>query len=376
MNIIFALIALVTGVNIGSYFVLSAKAPIYTVFLGTVHYPLDYLDYLSYITQGKWHWLRSYALFTGETTHLEFLNWPYVLAGHIASWFGFTPGVTYIIMVAAGTILYLLVAYKLITLLIPASAPKRLLLFILFLLSNEFPNIYQTSGHWVFAYFYPFENWGEPLIRLTNVPHQILIQTAIMASLVLSAMYWQKKLSLKRMAVLTFVTGLVLASLQPLQWAFVTGVVGVVSLFQWWKTKKIDVMFPSVILGLGGLIPALYLKHLFTYPPYSYTIAWEASQQTYITFRHFVELNGPLMILAIVGIPFIITMIPVTGAAIILYTIIAIAIFFSTIPQTLHMMNNRFFSVIPTMAFAYISTEFLYKIAKKVDPARPMVFAW
>lgn len=378
MNIIIpVLIAIVTGVNISGFFAMAARTPLYTVFLGDIHYPLDYLDYLSYITQGKWHWLRSFHLFTGETTHLEFLNWPYVLFGRLGSFVGLQPWIIYQVMVVLGTVAFLLVAYQLIRLILPKRPRAQLLLFILlFLISNEFPNIYQSNGHWVFAYFYPFENWGEPFIRLSSVPHLIIIQTAVMVSFVVSFHYWQKKISLARAAIYAFATALVLASLQPLQWAFACGIIGLTSLYFWWKTKKIDALMPPVLLGFGGLIPALYLKHLFAYQPYSNTIAWESMQQTFISFQSFVTLQGPLMIIAIIGIFFIIPSLTEVSLTLIGMTVITIAIFFSPLPVALHIMNMRFFSVIPTLTFAYISTEFLYKLAKRIDPVHKDAFAW
>src|SRR6185369_8307954 len=81
------IIALFTLANVSSYFIGLFHTPQYTVFLGTVHYPLDYLYYLSFIVQGKLHWLMASNLNSSETTKLEFVNWIYVLGGHIGNLF-------------------------------------------------------------------------------------------------------------------------------------------------------------------------------------------------------------------------------------------------------------------------------------------------
>ena len=115
MNVpLFLIVILATTLNISSFFTLAAKAPQYTMFTGAVHYPTDYQYYLSFITQGAYHWIRSYHVLTGETTTLGYLNWIYVFCGHIGSLFHLNAPIIYQCMVILGSVAYLIIAYKLI----------------------------------------------------------------------------------------------------------------------------------------------------------------------------------------------------------------------------------------------------------------------
>jgi hypothetical protein len=376
MNIPLVLvITLFTLLNISSFFALMAKTPIYTVFTGAVHYTTDYLYYLTFITQGKDHLLRSYNLFTGETDTLEFLNWIYVLAGHIGSSLHLSVPVIYQLMVVLGSIAYLVIAYKLVCLCIPKNTSTQFIAYILFLTSNAFPNIYYENGSWIFAFFYPFNNLGHPFIRLTNVPHHIYISCCIMLAFYIAGRFWQQK-QRKRQIIILGVVGLLLSSMQPLQWAFVTGVLGISGMVVWWQTRRISAFFPAIILFLTGLIPAAYLRHLYSLPPYSNMVAWESLQQIRIPFLHFIRLNGPVMLLGILGIPWIIRSMSITVFSLLLYSVIAILLFFSDIPSRLNMMNIRFISIIPTFAASYISAEIIWRIAKKIDASRTKLCAW
>ncbi len=386
MNLIIGgIIAITTLVNISSYFVLSAKTPQYTVFTGAVHYPIDYLDYISYITQGKYHWLMSSNLKSGETVKLEFLNWMYVLGGRLGWLMHLSPPITYQCMVVIGTIAYLIAAYAVMKLLFPKNTSLRTLAYILFLISNAFPRIYQDHGSWIFTYYYPFENWGHPLIRLTNVPHHLLIQAAIMAAFASAVVYWkrQNRLSLAALAI----SGFFLSSSQPLQWAIVTSVLGIGGVFAWvqtyrgktnhaWLSELLFIGLPSIIFFAIGLPAALYLKHLFTQPPYSYAALWESMQQIRTSPIDFIILNGPLIITALIGLPLILFELTTSSFLVIFYSFLVISLFFSPVPAHVGLFNNRFLSVIPTLMFAYISTHLLWLITGKLVPKQRRAATW
>ena len=386
MNLIVGgIIILTTFLNISSYFILATRTPQFTVFLGTVHYPMDYLDYLAFITQGKNHWFLSYHVFTGETTKLELLNWIYTFGGHMGSFFHLTAPVTYQVLVVVASAAYLYISYRLAAVLFPTNKTTRLISYILFLLSNEFPRIYSHSGTWIFTYLYPWNNIGEPLERLSNVPHHVFIQFGIMAAFVGGISYWlgRKNKSLIALAIL----GCFVSSMQPLQWALVTGVLGVSGLFAWWQTKTeqqkttlvnqgLFAFLPSVVFFLSGLPVAIYLKHLYTLVPYDYTLIWEATQQVRITIIQFIILNGPLMVLAILAIPFVVKKITIREFPVIFYSVFVIAVFFSPIPDYAKILNLRFLSVIPTFAFAYLATWLIWLVASKVDPKRKIMLTW
>lgn len=93
-------------------------------------------------------------------------------------------------------------------------------------------------------------------------------------------------------------------------------------------------------------------------------IQWEALQQVYISFSHFLRLNGPVMILGIIGLPFVVRKMSIATFPVLFYMISSIIIFFSPIPSAVHILNLRFITVIPTFAAAYISASILWWIAK------------
>ena len=226
MNIVvFGIIVAFTLINISSYFVGLHNTPQFTTFLGSVHYPVDYLYYLSFIVQGKLHWLQAYNLGSGERTGLVFVNWMYTLGGHIGSLIHLDPPMIYQVMVVIGSFMYLVIAYTLMKLVFPKNTSLRLLAYVFFLISNAFPRIYQGESGWIFSYFYPFNNFGHPFVRLMNVPHHIYIQAAIMGGYVAAITFWSrpKKSAIAWLAIV----GFFLASMQPLQWAWLTGILGV-----------------------------------------------------------------------------------------------------------------------------------------------------
>jgi len=382
--IILGIIAVTTFVNISSYFVLLAKTPQYTVFTGAVHYPMDYLDYLGYIIQGKYHWLLASNLKSGETIQLKFLNWIYVLGGHLGWILHLSPQITYQFMVVASSVAYLITAYFVMKLLFPKNNSLRLLAFVLFIISNAFPKIYQNHGSWIFSYYYPYENWGQPLIRLTNVPHQLLIQAAIMAAFVSATLYWRRRDRLS--LVVLALSGFFLSSSQPVQWALVCGVLGLGGIFAWiqkyknektheWVPEIAFICIPSIVFFATGLPGAVYLKYLSTQPPFSTTALWESMQQTRIPFTEFITLNGPIMITALIGLLFI-RELTVPSVLLLCYSVFSIGLFFSPIPSMVGLSNNRFLSVIPTLTFAYISTELFWLITGKFLTNQRKVATW
>jgi hypothetical protein len=376
MNVpLFLIVILATTLNISSFFTLAAKAPQYTMFTGAVHYPTDYQYYLSFITQGADHWIRSYHVLTGETTTLRYLNWIYVFCGHIGSLFHLSAPIIYQCMVILGSVAYLIIAYKLIGVSIKNNKYIQFLVYVLFLLSNAVPNIHTENGAWVFGYFYPFNNLGHPLLRLINVPHHLFISCLIMASFYVAGLVWQKN-KVILFSVLLGILGFLLASMQPLQWVLVGGTCLAITFALWRKRRSIRLFVPFIIFTLAGLLPAWYLRGIFAIPPVSLTIAWEVAQQTRIPFIHFLRLNGPVMIIGIIGIPWIIRNMSISTASLLLYSVVTIVIFFSPIPVRLNLLNLRFISVIPTFTAALVAGECIWKIAKKLDRRRTIALSW
>ncbi len=368
------IILLFTLLNISSFFIMKSHAPPYTVFTGSVHYPPDYLYYLSYISQGKDNWLLATNLKSGETQRPEPLNWFYVLGGHIGAIFHIDPVATYQLLVVFASVVYMVSAYYLFSLCFPKQPTARLVAFLLFLLSNAFPKITHTALGWDFNVYYPFNNLGHPFVRLSNVPHHTLIQAFIMASFAFALSYWRQQS--KKIPIILFFAGIVFASMQPLQWAFVTGVIGLYGITKAWiqyksdhvKTGSVLIMplVPAIALGIGGLPMAIYIKHLYSGPLYEYMMAWENNQQILISFAHFIRLHGPVVLLGMIALPFFLKLTSDTITPLLAYSAISIALFFSPIPRSLGLLNLRFVSVIPIFFASYLCSRAIWELSKHI----------
>lgn len=368
INII-GIIILFTVLNISSFIIALTKTPEYTVFVGTVHYAIDYFYYLSYIIQGKTHWFLGSSLYSGETTKLDFHNWVYVLFGHMFPLF--PPYITYQIMVVVGSILFLVVSYWLCRILIPTKRWAATLTWVLFLVSNAFPRIYNEAGQWILSYYYPWNNFGHPFIRLTNVPHHLYIQALLMGILLATILWWKQKKKSLVLAVILVIQGFLLASMQPVQWALVTGVIGLTTGALALKAKRLSFLkagaLPVILLGISGLIPALYLKTLVSIPPLSLAAAWEASQQTYISLYHFIRLHGPLSAIAIIGIPLLLLRKTEETFLFGIFTLLSVGLFFSPIPARFGILNIRILSGIPVLMFAWASVECILIVVNRLQ---------
>jgi hypothetical protein len=384
-KVVAALIVIFTLFNISSYFVLKAQTPLYTVYTGVVHYPLDFMTYLSLITQGKEHWFLSADLYSGETIQHVLLNWIYVLGGRIGWLLRLEPPVIYILLVAAGSVAYLSVAYFLSSLLFPKEKTPRLITYVLFLVSNAFPNINKDTGSWVFSYFFPSNNIGHPFIRLTNVPHHLLISAAILAACAAAIMYWQKKKPIHLWLLAGL--GLFISSLQPLQWGLVAGVLGASGVFaRWkkygravphdWKTEGIYALLPASVFGVVGIPFFFYLRHLFSLPPNDFTLAWEKQQHAVIPFIHFIRLMGPVFLVGLIGLPRIIRKLTVPSFPVILYSLVVVCLFYSPVPKILGIMNLRFLSVILIFAASYICADLIWFLANRFTPQNKTIVSW
>lgn len=362
------IILLFTILNVSSFFIMKAKTPQYTVFTGAVHYPPDYLYYLSFITQGKEHWIYSSNLKSSETQSPEFLNWFYVLGGHIGSLFGLSSIAIYQLMVVCTSIVYLGSAYLLFSLVFPTQPVTRGIAYLLFLLSNAFPKITHSAAGWDFNFYYPFNNMGHPFVRLSNVPHHTLIQASILQAFVFFGKYTSSpsKKYLPIMAIL----GIILGSMQPLQWAIVTGILGLCSIF-----FSLSII-PSIVLGFSGLPFAIYIQQLYSGSLYTYMINWEKNQQVFISFKEFVTLHGPVMLVGLISIPLLYKKISRTAIPMLLYSTLAIGIFFSPIPVKIGVLNLRFLSIVPIAAVSYMCALLIKTLCIGVPAARRYPLMW
>lgn len=91
--------------------------------------------------------------------------------------------------------------------------------------------------------------------------------------------------------------------------------------------------------------------------------SWEATQQVRINLWQFILGNGPVVVLAIFGLPFFIQKITTARLIALLFTFLTLGLYFSPIPQQLSIVNVRFLPATTTLFFACFASQTVYQLA-------------
>lgn len=360
-----SLILLFTCLNISAYFVGLANTPPGRIFTGAVHYPPDYYYYLSFIAQGGTRWFTNFQLFNAETTIPELIGWFYTLSGHILLPILRSPVITYQVLTVLGSLFYLTVSFLLIKKILPEHKSLQTLVFILFLTSSTMPQITRFSGHW---YYYPLAAWynfGDPLERLTNIPHHLLFEGSALLSFILALDWWKTHTHPWRTTIIMAIIGFILASNQPALWLEVVIVLGVMGIFTP-KKNIVPSLLPGFVVGISGLPFVLYLKFfLYTMAPYNALVAWESGKNAGATFRDYVALNGLLVVTAILGLPLWARAITREKMLLTVMTALSLLLYFSPVGDRLQILSIRFLSVIPTLFYASVTGYAIWKLFER-----------
>lgn len=328
-----------------------------SVYLGTVHYPPDYFSYLSFIAQGKDHFLSSTILYTSEKTPLVLVKWQFVLLGKILSIFPFNTGQMYQIAVVILSICLFVSGYLLICLLLEKYG-ERILAFLFFVSSTSWPIISLFDGKLIYGYHNYWFNTGNFFARFGPTPNHQLGTILLICGFILILRWHQKIKAIVKINVLryflafTFI-GVGLASVSPMHWILLLG--SVVALFiilalqVQFKEKKLTNYFsqhfpPIFFLFLGGLPVVFYIMTVFKIFPYSITNKWEISHQDAINFSAFLYGSGIVILFAAVGyISYFRNRIFNPERILTLtFTTISIVFFFTDLPRLLGTANIRF----------------------------------
>ena len=353
--------------NFFPYLVGLSLTPKGSVFLGTVHHPGDYFYYVSQFAQGANRWLTTLDLYTAESISPTLIGWSNVLLGHIFSLTGISSFGAYQATVVLFTILIFLVAYQLAKEVLgnPRLATIALYLFAIY---HAFPIVREGKP----SYGDYFNNFAVPRVRFGAVPHQLLLGIAsiCLSYFIIKSQKIHKNYTIK-LLIGVAISSVILASLQPALWAIIIGAHGITAIIYMLSQKdKKNILntyiFPIFIAGFAGLVPIFYLSNLFKTLPFAQLKIWEASQQTSFTLGHFLSATGPIFLIALVAMLWLIKNITYAKAFIALFTIISFVVFLSPIPALLTLSHVRFMSTLVILCVAIMATIAVEQFSKTI----------
>src|SRR3989338_3772035 len=346
------------------------------VYLGTVHWPGDYFYYLSQFAQGRYSWFLSYDLYSRDFPYKTPVGWVNVFLGRLFYLVGLDQLRAYQLSIIIFAAFFLGISYLLLRQIFPVrdreNSLKRTAAFMLFVFSNAFPQLIHKSGKTLIFYFDYWFNNGLPFNRLVSVPHQLVARSTIVLALFLSIVWWKDKRRGKKLLKLIMLSasGFILASVEPVQLTIVSLVILSVPLyFSIFKHEKIKFpdFAPVMFFGGGGLPMALYLKKLFSGPPYSQLVAWELAQSLKLSLFNFILANGPVMVLALFGIIIFAKKISRAKITALIFSFLTIGFFLSPIPAMAGLVNVRFLPPVTTLFLACFAIEVIFHLSQKIS---------
>ena len=353
------IVAAVVGIEL-QYLVNKFLTPEGMFYLGTVHWPSDYFYYLSQFVQGKEHWLFSTMLFTPEKLRPVLVGWQNVLTGRLLMLTGLDVISAYQAAVGIYLALFLYSAYLFIREVFPESGTRRILSFFFFLTSSSFFHIKAAAGKIEWSYFNHWYNQGIPLARFGPRPHHLLAYTLGVTGWLF---FVRKKYFLMALA------GLLLASISPVAWGldllafFITSLVGEIKN----KTKsgsRWKFLLPSAIYFAAGVIPALYVKAVFSVSPYNLSSVWESYQHLKLSPYHLFLGTGLIFIPAVIGINSYRLRAKTAGVFSLVFLALAVFFYLTDISQKFNVSNVGFWPSQVYLVFALLAAEGVIKTAK------------
>jgi hypothetical protein len=329
------------------------------IFLGTTHYPIDYFYYLSEIAQGAYRWMTTVDLYTTEKLSPTLVGWNYVLMGRLMGLF-FSPMSIYHASIVILFILLLITAYKLSLLILNSKLYATLALY-LFVLFHSFPIIRDGKP----SYGDYFSNFAVPRVRFDTVPHHFL-QSILSMLCVYLVLQWHKRSSNKNPVLLLslFIVTFLLASFQPVLWALLVGVTALTTLF---SVTSFHNWLPVGAIAIGGLLPTSYLSVITSLPPFALSKAWEASQQMLFSASYVISATGPIYVLALVALPFLLKNSTFALRFVILYALCSYTLFLSPLPVMIGISQVRFMSALTIFCVSVIAAEGLMRLSMWSD---------
>ncbi len=357
--VIVSIIVLATAENYLPFIIGLMQTPDQYVFLGTVHHPADYFYYLSQFAQGSYRFITTVNLFSGEQATPTFVGWSNVLIGRFFHIFGLSPFVAYHVSVLLLTALLFIAGYQLFSTMMP-KRPATLALF-LFALFHAFPVLRDGLP----SYGDYWNNFAVPRVRFGGVPHQLLLTAASFFMVYCFNIWIQRKHHTWNILAGLGISSLILASLQPILWVLIVGVVGLsVCIHTVITTKQVTFVLRAVppvrmwlTILISGALPLLYLNRLFSALPFSQLRAWEAHAQTSLTPEHILTATGPVLLIALFSLPHFITRPSFVALFTALFSVVSFSLFLSPLPQYLAISHVRFMSALTVLCISSIAAK-------------------
>jgi hypothetical protein len=376
-KIVTAIIIFFLFINIFPFLVGLSKTPPGKIFLGTVHYPPDYLYYLSHITQSREQFILTEYLTTTEPMPKLFLGWTYVLLGKLGNVINTPPWFTYQFGLLLFGLCYLISAYLLIAILLPNSPKTRILGFLFFMFSNTMPRLLTESGNIILAPYFSWYNYGEPFLRFDSVPHHQLINASIFMILIAFFKFHQvNKIKKIFIAIASFTAAVCLGSMQPVQWILLSATLALSTIvFDKDQIKKrVRKRLPLLIFILGGFPFLLYLQFVISsLKPYTIASAWEAAQSFTFNWDQYFRYFGPIFLIGLLGLPFFIKTKISPRKTILLITCVSFGLFASPFAKSIPILNFRYLSPLVVLFFATSTVLVIQKFSLLFRSLKPLV---
>lgn len=305
-GIVLILIVAAMGIAMAQTFIDVRAAPAGTVFPFVHGYAEDYYTYLHLMRQGWEGAWTATSRMTTEVYPAQFVNFGFLLFGHLSRIFHTSLPVMYTIARVAGGIVLLLSTYFILCETFPNSMGKRvfgmyLVIFSMYSWGNSFenPQVPLLTHTWVEL---------DPMVRLSYIPHHLWSKVFM----VLSFLFLHR--SITRPTVRDFlilgITVVFMAMMSPVAIATFVPTVGL------WLgfiiiTKCIQnrrFVMPNLTPWIVSFVPTLfftvYYRGLETgvHPWVTYK-AWEETVRYPINLRTYIESFGPMIFVFLLTIP-------------------------------------------------------------------------
>lgn len=365
------IILLATIENMAPLIIGWSRTPPGYAFLGTVHHPADYFYYLSQFSQGVSRTITTVDLYTTEQIRSSFVGWSNVLAGKAFGFFGVPPLIAYHLSVAVLTVLLLIACYRLALSILGSRRGATIALY-LFSVFHAFPILRDGKP----SYGDYWNNFAVPLVRMGSVPHQLLMAFSSILVLYFFSK-WTHGATNRRKNTLIGITlaSFILAGLQPALWALILvsfGLTAIVYILLYRRNIKLlnNFIIPIIYAGIGGLLPALYLYQRFLTPPFLQLKLWEATQQTQLTWYHFLSATGPVFILGLISVPWMLRDRSPVKLLLVVFSCLSYILFLSPIPQALGISHVRFMSTLTILCVSIIAANGIEKLSTGVGRSK------